>query len=122
MNGNTMKRAGAAVLGAGALVAVGLAGAGTASADEAGKGVTHHVVTQVPGGAQTDHVQTWVTTHLDSDDWSANVRVDYGRSGAWTVCSDGTEKHGPLQGPGYWVFAGNCYGNGTIRTYGWYDG
>ena len=121
MNTTKMKRAGAATLGAAALAgAFALAGAAPAAADEVPKGVTHHAIGS--GEALTDHVQTWVTTHYDSDDWRANVRVDYGRSGAWTVCSDGTEKHGPLQGPGYWIFAGNCYGNGTIRTYGWYDG
>jgi hypothetical protein len=121
MNSETMKRTGAAVLGAAALVAVGLAGAGTAAADEAPKGATHSVLNG-PGGVLTDHVQTWVTTHYDSDDWTANVRIDYGRSGAWTHCSDGSDIHGPLQGPGYWAFGGNCYGHGTITNYGWYDG
>ena len=69
----------------------------------------------------TDHVQSWETTHLDSDGWNANVRIDYGRSGAWTHCSDGADVYGPAQGPGYWLFGGNCYGHGTITDYGWYD-
>ncbi|WP_370969949.1 hypothetical protein [Amycolatopsis sp. cg9] len=120
MDSSTMKRAGAAVLGAGALLAIGLAGATPASADELPKGV--HSALGSTGGAQADHVQTWVTTHIDSDDWTANVRIDYGRSGAWTHCSDGSDIHGPLQGPGYWAFGGNCYGHGTITNYGWYDG
>lgn len=118
MNIETVKRAGAVVLGAGAVVAMGLAGAGVASADQLPKGV--HSVLSGPG-AVTGHVQSWQTTHLDSDDWNANVRIDYGRSGAWTHCSDGADVYGPAQGPGYWLFGGNCYGHGTITNYGWYD-
>lgn len=118
MNIETVKRAGAVVLGAGAVVAMGLAGAGVASADQLPKGV--HSVVAGPG-AVTGHVQSWETTHLDSDDWTANVRIDYGSSGAWTHCSDGADVYGPAQGPGYWLFGGNCYGHGTITNYGWYD-
>jgi hypothetical protein len=122
MTNITMKRAGAAVLGAAALVAVGLAGASPASAAEAPKGVTTHPAPTVPGGVLTDHMQSWETTYYNGVSWRANVRVDYGRTGSWTVCSDGTEIHGPLQGPGYWIFKGSCSGHGTITTYGWYDG
>jgi hypothetical protein len=118
---DTMKRTGAAVLGAGALVAMGLAGAGVASAAEAPKGATIHWVSDGPGEATSNHVSSWQTTHVDGDDWSANVRVDYGRSGAITRCSDGSVKYGPSQGPGYWIFAGNCYGNGSLTGYGYYN-
>ncbi|MET8993603.1 hypothetical protein [Amycolatopsis sp. Hca4] len=117
MDSTTMKRAGAAVLGAGALAAAGLLGAGTASAADLPKG-THSAVS---GQATTDHVQSWVTTFYDGSRWEANVRVDYGRTGAWTHCSDGADIYGPAQGPGYWIFGGNCYGHGTITNYGWYD-
>ncbi|GAA0315234.1 hypothetical protein ACKI1I_21465 [Streptomyces turgidiscabies] len=54
--------------------------------------------------------------------WAANCNVDYGRSGAWTQCSDFTEIRGPLVGPGYWQFGGNCSGHGTVRDWGVYDG
>jgi hypothetical protein len=33
-----------------------------------------------------------------------------------------TDVYGPSQGPGYWIFGGNCYGHGTVTNYGWYDG
>jgi len=117
----TMKRAGAAVLGAAALVAVGLAGASPASAAEVPKGATKHLAPTVPGEVLAGHVQSWQTTYNNGVSWRANVRVDYGRSGSWTDCSDGTEITGPLQGPGYWIFKGTCSGHGTITAFGWYD-
>ncbi|MFB7851599.1 hypothetical protein ACFYXP_28905 [Streptomyces sp. NPDC002466] len=54
--------------------------------------------------------------------WRADCNVDYGRSGAWTQCSDGTEIWGPLVGPGYWIFGGSCSGHGSVRDWGVYDG
>jgi len=84
---------------------------------------THHVVWQADEVGPM-HVPNhgFNTYSWDGVSWRATVTVDYGRSGAWTVCSDGTEIHGPLQGPGFWDFGGSCSGHGTITRYGWYDG
>jgi hypothetical protein len=95
-----------------------LAGAGAASADTSK--VTHH--SAMGGDVGINHVARWTTTYYDGVAWNATVFVDYGRSGAWTECSDGSHHHGPLVGPGTWLWGGDCYGNGTIVNYGWYDG
>ncbi|GAB3744359.1 hypothetical protein GCM10027598_78790 [Amycolatopsis oliviviridis] len=94
-----------------------LAGVGTAAADTK---VTHHPVNG--GEVGTNHVARFTTTYNDGVAWNATVFVDYGRSGAWTECSDGSHHHGPLVGPGTWLWGGDCYGNGRIVNYGWYDG
>jgi hypothetical protein len=75
-------------------------------------GVTHHVVWQ-SGKVSPMHVPNhgFNTYSFNGVSWRATVTVDYGRTGAWTHCSDGTDIHGPLQGPGFWDFGG-----------GWYDG
>jgi hypothetical protein len=84
---------------------------------------TEHVVWQA-GGVSAMHVPAYGfnTYYKTSTSWRATVTVDYGRSGAWTYCSDGTDIHGPLVGPGFWDFGGSCSGHGTIAKYGWYDG
>ncbi|RSN41921.1 hypothetical protein DMC64_27875 [Amycolatopsis sp. WAC 04197] len=105
--------AGAVALTGGVL----LAGAGSASADTKGK---HH--SAIGGEVGTSHVARWTTTYYDGVAWNATVFVDYGRSGAWTKCSDGHETHGPLVGPGTWLWGGDCYNHGRIVNYGWYDG
>lgn len=53
--------------------------------------------------------------------WTADCRVDYGKSGAWTECSDGSQIYGPSVGPGYWKFGGNCSGHGTVRNWAVYN-
>ncbi|WP_149263036.1 hypothetical protein [Actinomadura sp. K4S16] len=52
--------------------------------------------------------------------WGANVRIYSGRYGAYTRCTDGSVRYGPLQGPGYWKFGGNCLGAGNLTGFGVY--
>ena len=120
MKNTKFTRIGAVVAGAAAVVGT-VALAGTASAATAAPAVHEHVVFPSPGGVQPDHVSSWVTTYQDSNRWAANVRVDSGRSGAVTWCSDGSVRYGPAQGPGYWAFGGNCSGAGTLTAFGWYN-
>ncbi|MEU8701751.1 hypothetical protein AB0C61_29660 [Streptomyces sp. NPDC048680] len=120
------------LLGIAALVG-GIALGGAAEASPAGPATsstasgqaqpTEHVVWQA-GGMSPMHVPAhgFNTYKKTSTAWRASVTVDYGRSGAWTYCSDGTDIHGPLVGPGFWDFGGSCSGHGTIAKYGWYDG
>jgi hypothetical protein len=93
--------AGALLIAAGSLAGASAAGAAPASPD--------HV-------AYCDGFVNYGTS------WKANCRVDYGRSGSVTVCSDGTRIYGPLVGVGYWVFGGNCSGHGTVSSWAVYDG
>ncbi|WP_141578634.1 hypothetical protein [Actinomadura sp. WMMA1423] len=65
-------------------------------------------------GWSADHV--WHNTVY----WTANVRIYSGRYGAYTRCSDGSTRYGPLQGPGYWKFGGNCLGAGSLTGFGVY--
>lgn len=119
----TLAFGGAAVL-AGTVAFGGTAQAATPS--PTGTKVTEHVVWEapVPGKLTPMHVPNhgFNTYYFNGVSWRATVTVDYGRTGAWTHCSDGTDIHGPLQGPGFWDFGGSCSGHGTITQYGWYDG
>ncbi|MFD7051752.1 hypothetical protein ACFWBS_20255 [Streptomyces mirabilis] len=94
-----------------------------ATPNSAAADVMHHVVWQ-SGKVSPMHVPNhgFNTYSFNGVSWRATVTVDYGRTGAWTHCSDGTDIHGPLQGPGFWDFGGSCSGHGTITQYGWYDG
>ncbi|MFE7614082.1 hypothetical protein [Streptomyces sp. NPDC057496] len=83
------------------------------------------VVTQ--GGTGSSSVSIQHANYCDNfvnygTSWRANCNVDYGSSGSWTQCSDGTEIWGPLVGPGYWIFGGSCSGHGSVRDWGVYDG
>jgi hypothetical protein len=120
MKNTKFTRIGVVVAGAAAVVGS-VALAGTASAATAAPTVHEHIVFPSPGGVQPDHVSSFVTTYHDSNRWTANVRVDSGRSGAVTRCSDGSVRYGPAQGPGYWIFGGNCSGAGTLTAFGWYN-
>jgi hypothetical protein len=62
----------------------------------------------------------WTADSVWSDTmaWGANVRIHSGQYGALTKCSDGSTRRGPLQGPGYWKFGGNCQGAGHLIDYG----
>ncbi|MDH6124934.1 hypothetical protein [Kitasatospora sp. GP82] len=124
----TRKKTTRLILGiATAVGTVALGGAAQAATPgSAQSGVTEHVVWQAghAGGVSPMHVPAhgFNTYSYDGTSWRATVTVDYGRTGAWTHCSDGTDIHGPLQGPGFWDFGGSCSGHGTITQYGWYDG
>ena len=125
MKNTKFTRIGVVVAGAaavvGSLALAGTASAATSSAATAAPAGHEHIVYPRPGGIQPDHVSSWVTTYQDSNRWEADVRVDSGRSGAVTWCSDGSVRYGPAQGPGYWIFGGNCSGAGTLTGFGWYD-
>ncbi|WP_432096982.1 hypothetical protein [Streptomyces sp. bgisy100] len=54
--------------------------------------------------------------------WKANCRVSSGRSGAYTLCTDGTSIRGPLVGVGYWKFGGDCSGHGKVKRWAVYNG
>ncbi|MDF3289755.1 hypothetical protein [Streptomyces silvisoli] len=73
------------------------------------------------GAAVPMHVAHWKTTYDDGVSWNADVFVDYGQSGAYTKCSDGSVHYGPAVGQGYWAWGGNCNGYGTITEFGNYD-
>jgi hypothetical protein len=72
------------------------------------------------GRIQPMHVSSIDSFWNTSEAWGANVRVDSGASGAVTYCSTGATVYGPLVGPGYWQFGGNCYGNGYLTGWGTY--
>ncbi|MFF9571056.1 hypothetical protein [Streptomyces sp. NPDC014685] len=111
-----------------------LAGASTAAAapvEPAGPAATQPrqvpdgpvVVTQGKTGSSSIQHTNYCNDFVNyGTSWSANCNVDYGSSGSWTQCSDGTEIWGPLVGPGYWVFGGSCSGHGSVRDWGVYDG
>jgi hypothetical protein len=121
---------GAAAISAAALLTVAVTGTASAASSNVPTPVSQVPVKIVheaapplkPGGirpmhiSETDHV--WGSTY----EWGANVTVDYGLSGAVTGCSDGTVIYGPLVGPGYWQFGGNCYGHGYFSWYDFYSG
>jgi hypothetical protein len=81
------------------------------------------VVTQGGNGAPSIKHSNYCNNFVNyGTSWRADCNVDYGSSGSWTQCSDGTEIWGPLVGPGYWVFSGDCSGHGSVRDWGVYDG
>ena len=68
-------------------------------------------------------ISSWTWTAYGSEVWGADVRITSGEYGAFTTCSGlSTPIYGPLVGPGYWIFGGNCTGHGTLTSAGYYEG
>ncbi|AEW92430.1 MULTISPECIES: hypothetical protein [Streptomycetaceae] len=123
-----IRKAAASMVAAG-VVALGgptVAAAPASAADHHPKPAPKGPVTAVHGGRLLHplHVSGCDSFRRSGDGvrWTANCRVDSGRSGSWTHCSDGTDIYGPLVGPGYWIFGGDCSGHGVETNWGVYDG
>ncbi|WP_424889644.1 hypothetical protein [Streptomyces sp. XH2] len=71
--------------------------------------------------APAPHVSSCDSYRNNGTVWTANCRVDYGKSQSWTRCSDGTVLYGAWVGTGYWIFRGDCSGHGRIVSYGHTD-
>lgn len=68
------------------------------------------------GEVGISHVARFNATFYDGVAWNSTVFVDYGRSGAWTECSDGSHHHGPLLGPGTWLWAATVMATAASST------
>ncbi|WP_067830855.1 hypothetical protein [Actinomadura kijaniata] len=144
MNTSTIKILGVATLSAGALLVIGGIGAASAvapadraaaatpnpSATPAGGTVVLQGDQSLPGKkslasqgqAKRLALKGYIADSIWHNNvaWGANVRVTSGSYGAYTTCSNGRTHRGPRQGPGYWIFGGDCRGIGTLVDFGVY--